>query len=67
MENGGDLSKLGITMNRECNGYIDSITAPLLNLAFEISGFDLSASVGIGSNFTLSLQHSQLLLQNEVS
>jgi iron complex outermembrane receptor protein len=58
---GGDLSKFGIEVDRDASGKIDSINAPLLNLAsLQISGIDLNAAYAISNNFTLQLQHSHL-------
>ncbi len=59
-QNGGDLSKYGITVNRD-GGYITSIEAPLLNLgSLEISGIDLNTQYAVSNAFTLKMNHSHL-------
>lgn len=57
----GYLESQGVTVNRDGNGYIDSIEAPMQNLsAQEVSGIDLGTSVRVHSKVKLGIEHSHL-------
>ncbi|MBC7384966.1 MAG: TonB-dependent receptor [Cryobacterium sp.] len=61
---GVNVGQYGIIVNRTA-GYIDSIVAPLQNLASqEVSGLDFSVGYQIG-NLRLSTDHSQMLYFRE--
>jgi iron complex outermembrane receptor protein len=58
---GVDLSRRGVIVRRDAQGYIDNITAPMQNLSSQsVSGVDLSAAIRPMRHFQLSSEHSQL-------
>jgi iron complex outermembrane receptor protein len=62
---GTNLAQYGIIVDRDSNGYLQSIEAPLLNLsAQEIYGIDFSTSYRIGK-IKVSTDHSQLIYFKE--
>lgn len=62
---GFNLADYGLIVQRDANGYIDSIEAPLQNLAAqEISGLDLSTQLRLG-RVKMSWQYSQLFYFKE--
>lgn len=62
---GINLAEHGVIVRRDSNGYIESITAPMQNLAAqEVSGIDLSTAYRI-RKVRLSMEHSQLLYFKE--
>ncbi len=59
-QQGMDLAQHGVIVKRDAQGYIESVEAPLQNLAAQsVSGIDLSASWQI-SKFKIGMEHSQI-------
>ncbi len=62
---GVDVTTRGIVVNRDAQGYIESIVAPLQNLsAQDVSGIDFSVGYNLG-RFRFSTDHSHLLFFKE--
>lgn len=62
---GVDVSQYGVIVNRDSDGYIESIEAPLQNLsAQEVSGIDVTAGLNLGK-VDLSMEHSHMFYFKE--
>ncbi|MBS1964032.1 MAG: TonB-dependent receptor [Bdellovibrionales bacterium] len=62
---GIDVNQYGIKVHRDSNGYIESIEAPLQNLASQdVAGMDISVGYSLGK-FKLSTDQSQLFFFKE--
>ena len=62
---GIDLAKSGVIVNRDTNGYIQSIEAPLQNLSSQdVQGVDMSMDARMGK-FKLGVEYSYLLYFKE--
>ncbi|HEX4922484.1 MAG TPA: TonB-dependent receptor [Bdellovibrionales bacterium] len=62
---GINVAEKGVIVTRDSNGYIESITAPMQNLAAqEVSGIDLSTAYRV-RKVKLGVEHSQLLYFKE--
>jgi iron complex outermembrane receptor protein len=65
-QNGTNLAQYGVIVNRDPNGYISNIVAPLQNLTSqEVSGIDVSVMYKPINRWKLSTDHSQLFYFKE--
>jgi iron complex outermembrane receptor protein len=62
---GVDLAKYGVKVNRDSNGYIQDIVAPMQNLSSqELSGADLATTVRVGK-MRIAVEHSRMFYFKE--